>query len=646
MSRSTSPDGAQPQGDASPGRAPSRAPAGALAPRIVLITSTIIVAGVFALAAWQRRWISDDGLIVLRTIRNLIAGNGPVFNAGERVEANTSTLWTYLVYMGTWIPGTDPEGVVLGLALALSVTAIILAVLGGARLYSGVRFEGTGDGGTGDGGTPSVAPLLLPAGVIAYIAVPPARDFATSGLESGLVIAWIALLWWLMLGWARQPRSEARSTILVAFIAGLGPLVRPELAVLGGLAILLLLASPVRWRFRALLVVVAGTVPIAYQVFRMGYYGLPFPNTAVAKDAGGSRWPQGWLYLQDLVGPYLLWLPVVAMLIGGTAAWLLVRSSRGTGNAVPRPSRARSRGAVVALFVANGLLLGVYVVRVGGDFMHGRPLLPVLFTILLPVAVIPVVIPARRWLAQAGRGAVAGIVALVAWVVVVAWSVTVAAVSEPKALTEIPDDGIVDERAFYVEKTGIEHPTSAEDYLQYPRMRSLLLILGTAPRGSVLLPTADEGSWVYVPPKEPATLDDARATAYYAQLGMAAMVTPLDVRVLDHIGLAYPLAAHTERIDGGRIGHDKYLYPDWVIADYAAVDTWEAGLIGFLDPQWVQDSQRALSCEATRSVLASYRDELTIRRFVRNIVDAFPRSGYRIERAPLDEIKRCATLGE
>ncbi|WP_235900512.1 flagellar motor control protein ZomB [Lolliginicoccus suaedae] len=594
----------------------------------MLVASTILVAGLFALGAWQRRWISDDGLIVLRTIRHLIAGNGPVFNAGERVEANTSTLWTYLVYMGTWIPGAGPEGVVLVLALALSVAAIVLAVMGGARLYSGT----------------SSASFLLPAGVIAYIAVPPARDFATSGLESGLVIAWIALLWWLMLGWARQPRAEARSTILVAFVAGLGPLVRPELAVLGGLAILLLLSADVRWRFRALLIAAAGALPVAYQIFRMGYYGLPFPNTAVAKDAGGSRWSQGWLYFQDLVGPYLLWLPLAAMAIGGIAAWLLVRSQRGSEQPAPQRSRSRSRAAVVALFLLNGILLGIYVVRVGGDFMHGRTLLPVLFTLLLPVAVIPIVLPTRQWLASAGRRAVAGIVAPVAWIVVVAWSVTVVVVAEPRVSVEIPDSGIVDERAFYAEKTGIEHPTSAEHYVQYPRMRSLLLVLDTAPRGSVLLPTADEGSWVYVPPKDPASLDDARATVYYAQLGMAGMIMPLDVRVLDHIGLAYPLAAHTERIEGGRIGHDKYLYPDWLIADYGGADTWETGLIGFLDPQWVQDAQRALSCEATRSALGSYRDELTIRRFLRNIVDAFPRSGYRIERAPLDEIERCDTL--
>ena len=45
------------------------------------------VAGVFAFwGGWARRWMSDDGLIVLRTVRNLLAGNGPVFNAGERVE--------------------------------------------------------------------------------------------------------------------------------------------------------------------------------------------------------------------------------------------------------------------------------------------------------------------------------------------------------------------------------------------------------------------------------------------------------------------------------------------------------------------------------------------------------------------------------
>ena len=53
--------------------------------RISLGCSVLVVSLLFAWGAWQRRWIADDGLIVLRTVRNLLAGNGPVFNAGERV---------------------------------------------------------------------------------------------------------------------------------------------------------------------------------------------------------------------------------------------------------------------------------------------------------------------------------------------------------------------------------------------------------------------------------------------------------------------------------------------------------------------------------------------------------------------------------
>ena len=51
--------------------------------RISLWLSVLVVAALFGWGAWQRRWIADDGLIVLRTVRNLLAGNGPVFNEGR-----------------------------------------------------------------------------------------------------------------------------------------------------------------------------------------------------------------------------------------------------------------------------------------------------------------------------------------------------------------------------------------------------------------------------------------------------------------------------------------------------------------------------------------------------------------------------------
>src|ERR1700735_5784106 len=90
--------------------------------RVSLWASVAVVAVVFGWGAWQRRGIADDGLIVLRTVRNLLAGNGPVFNQGERVEANTSVVWTYLVYFGgslTWPMGLGYGGLGLGLALSL-----------------------------------------------------------------------------------------------------------------------------------------------------------------------------------------------------------------------------------------------------------------------------------------------------------------------------------------------------------------------------------------------------------------------------------------------------------------------------------------------------------------------------------------------
>ena len=154
----------------------------------------MVVAVLFGWGAWQRRWIADDGLIVLRTVRNLLAGNGPVFNAGERVEANTSTVWTYLIYLGGWIGGpVRLEYVALVLALVLSVAGVALAMLGAGRLYApGLRGRRA---------------LLLPAGALVYIAVPPARDFATSGLENGLVLAYLGLLWWMMVCWSQALRA-------------------------------------------------------------------------------------------------------------------------------------------------------------------------------------------------------------------------------------------------------------------------------------------------------------------------------------------------------------------------------------------------------------------------------------------------------
>lgn len=84
---------------------------------------------------------------------------------------------------------------------------------------------------------------------------------------------------------------------------------------------MIFLAPGLTWVVRVAMVFVAGIVPVGYQIWRMGYYALPYPNTAVSKDAGGAKWSQGFAYLWNLLGPYLLWLPLVFLFAGAVIAW-------------------------------------------------------------------------------------------------------------------------------------------------------------------------------------------------------------------------------------------------------------------------------------------------------------------------------------
>jgi arabinofuranosyltransferase len=610
--------------------------------RASLWASVAVVTVLFGWGAWQRRWIADDGLIVLRTVRNLLAGNGPVFNQGERVEANTSVVWTYLVYAVSAL--TRPlqlEYVALALALGLSLLGLAMLMLGTGRLFA-----------------PSLVgrrAIMLPAGALAYIAVPPARDFATSGLESGLVMAYLGLLWWMMVCWSQarhrpsgQRPQRRMSIIALAFVAGCSVLVRPELALIGGGALIMMLMAEQAGRRRLEIVLAGGLLPVGYQIFRMGYYGLLFPGTALAKDAAGDKWSQGLVYLSNFNGPYALWVPM--LLLAGLGV-LLGASARRVQHAPVAPSsgggpavrKVQSPVAVVIFILVSGLLQALYWIRQGGDFMHGRVLLAPLLCLLAPVAVVPVVFPeGTRFSREAGYWLAGGVSAL--WMSVAGWALWAA--NSPGLgddATRVTYTGIVDERRFYAQATGHAHPLTAADYLDYPRMRAVLVALNNTPEGALLLPSGNYDQWDLVPPILP---PDGHAppkgphTVFFTNLGMVGMNVGLDVRVIDQIGLANPLAAHTARLQHGRIGHDKNLFPDWVIADGPWVK-WYPGVPGYLDQKFVQQAEAALKCEGTQQVLNSVRGPMSLHRFFSNLLHSVQYTRYRIDRVPRYELIRC-----
>ena len=584
---------------------------------------------------WQRRWIADDGLIVLRTVRNLLAGNGPVFNAGERVESNTSTAWTYLVYLGSVIGGPlRLEYVALALALALSVAGVVMVMLGTARLWA-----------------PSLRgrrALILPAGALVYIAVPPARDFATSGLENGLVTAWLGGLWWMMVRWSAGRQSTVPGLAAQAFVAGLSVLVRPELALIGGLALVMMLIAESSWSRRCLILIAGGLLPVGYQIFRMGYYGLLVPQTAIAKDASGSKWNQGFVYRHNFTGPYALWIPAVLLV----ALALVLRSGRdGSGRADSPTPRVRRPGTVVVFMLFSGLVQGFYWIRQGGDFMHGRVLLAPLFCLLAPIAVVPVIVP-RGSRTHGGKTNLLAAAAAALWAALAGWALWSA--NSPgmgRDATRVTYSGIVDERRFYSQATGHAHPLTAADYLDYPRMRAVLVAIDNTPDGALLLPSGNYDVWDVVPAKPPlppppgVPLDTWRRqvaphTVFFTNLGMVAMNVGLDTRVIDQIGLANPLAAHTARLEDGRIGHDKNLFPDWAVAEgpWLKKRPW---IPEYLDEGWIEEAGAALGCPQTVEMLKMIRDPMTRPRFIGNLNRAWEFTRYRIDRVPKYELLRC-----
>ena len=556
--------------------------------RISLLIA-VAVAGVFALwGGWTRRWMSDDGLIVLRTVRNLLAGNGPVFNIGERVEANTSTLWQYLITAAAWLTGGRLEDIATVLALALTVAGAVIATYAAGRYWQ-----------VGLGAIP-----VIPLGVIIYFALPPARDFATSGLEWGLAVCWLAIWWWLLVSWSESRSAEERAVrdmppvgYVLALWCGLSWLVRPEFALYGGVCGIMLIATAPRKTPGILLA--ALPLPGAYELFRMGYYGLITPHTAVAKSAADAQWAQGWGYLWNFVGYYWLYLPLVAAVALGV--WC-VRGEEGR------------RLAVVLLTTGCALAHILYVLRLGGDFMHGRMLLLPLFALLLPVMAVPL-----------RRVSVAVVAAVVLWAGVVI--VRANPSDDQRYQYEQGELGIVDERDFWTTALGRpagDPPRYAEDFLAMPMMRTFPETLEEALEtnaGQIAIALDDELEdafrW-YARPRmsEASDLQHLATTAYWVNLGMTSMNAPLEARVLDTVGLATPLAARMPRDPDGRVGHDKQLPEVWQVAD-TAVDV--HALPDWIDPNEVEQAREAMRTGEIAELLATSREPLSWDRFWKNV---------------------------
>ena len=221
----------------------------------------LLLAGlaVFARALPGLRTI-DDAYITFRYARNILSGNGFVFNSGEQVMGTTTGLYTLLMAgLGSFTGGANANFPLLAVivnALADAGTCVLLYRLG-------KKIN---------------APLAGVAAGLGWAVAPFSVTFAIGGLETSLYVFFITAAAYMYL--------ELRLT-LAALLAGLCILTRPDAAIfLGPLAVdwfWRLLRKDARYRvtWKALVVFLAPV--LAWLLFAWVYFGSFIPNSINAK---------------------------------------------------------------------------------------------------------------------------------------------------------------------------------------------------------------------------------------------------------------------------------------------------------------------------------------------------------------------------
>lgn len=361
--------------------------------------SLLIFIGVITALAWQ----SDDAYHAYIMAKNLVDGNGFVYNVGQRATASSCPLFTLVVAAGYFVI-RDMFFVSLLINIIFSAISYKMLVFNFCKSKNQVIL--------------AFAILVSSASFISY---------TTSGLENSMLFFLAACFLKIYFG---SERYGAKKMLILAILVSLIAMTRMDAVLMfAPMAVYVYLFRRDNVSFgKAVLLGIVGLLPfVLWEVFATFYYGFPFPNTAYAKlgtnfglleyIVRGVKY-----YINALIcDPILLLIPFLAIL-----CTLFVRK------------------ASYSWCMCGVVIYCLYLLYIGGDFMMGRH-----FTVLFYISLTCYMDIKNREFSALGKGA--GLQKAVIYLTVgaVIYTLTTGVITKQFLYGENFSSPISDERAGY-----------------------------------------------------------------------------------------------------------------------------------------------------------------------------------------------------
>ncbi|HTK82021.1 MAG TPA: hypothetical protein VL633_06995 [Bacteroidota bacterium] len=320
-----------------------------------LFAMTAVVAGLIHASSLQ--FMTDDAFISFRYAKNLVRGLGLVYNSGERVEGFTNFLWTVIVAGGMRL-NFDPVNFSSTLSIAFYLGTILLYALSSWKLF----------------GSDEHSKLIIPLTSLALCIHHDVNVYATGGLETAMFMFMVSAGFFALL-FAQTSRGFAGSGALLV----LAMMTRPDgVVVLFAAALFIVLTEANAWKRLIQFLLPTVLIFVPYWIWRFLYYGYFFPNSFYAKSIDLPYYSQGFQYVALFFKSYYVFAIIPLLGI------LLVAQYRSTVKESPAPVRfrermqslrPRGRGMLLAVLLSTAYL--AFIIRIGGDFMFARFLIPV-----------------------------------------------------------------------------------------------------------------------------------------------------------------------------------------------------------------------------------------------------------------------------